>query len=150
MRIVSTYLILLSVFAIPAGAASSNSTVPEERTLASLEQRAAQAPANSQCYVYAQLVHEMIEYSLRQYAAGNPDKASGMLKRSQEFTRVIRERLDGKVKRLKEAQILLRRTSYRLTDLLHAGSYDDSILVQQTLAQLNQTQDDLMLQLFKK
>lgn len=150
MRFVSTYLVLLSVFCVPAVAASSDERIPEEQTLASLEQRAAQAPAKSQCYVYAQLVHDMIEYSLRQYAAGNPEKASGMLKRSQELTRVIRARLGGDTKKLKEAQILLRRTAYRLTDLLHAGSYDDGTLLQETLAQLNRTQDDLMLQLFKR
>jgi hypothetical protein len=150
MRSWPVYLLLLSAFSIPACAASSNAETPEEQMLAALEQHAVQASSKAQCYQYAQLVHEMINYSAREYAAGNMEKAAGMLKRSQQFTRKIRSLMAGNSKKLKDTQILLRRTAFRLTELLHTSSYEDRPLVQETLAQLNQTQDDVMMQVFKK
>ena len=73
-----------------------------------------------------------------------------MLKRTQEFTHKIRSLMAGNSKKLKDTQILLRRTAFRMTELVHTSSYEDRSLIQQTLAQLNQTQDDVMMQVFKK
>jgi nitrate reductase beta subunit len=92
----------------------------------------------------------MIEYSAHEYAAGNLEEATGVLKRTQEFTHKIRSLMAGNSKKLKDTQILLRRTAFRMTELLHTSSYEDRSLIQQTLAQLNQTQDDLMMQVFEK
>jgi hypothetical protein len=92
----------------------------------------------------------MIEYSAHEYAAGNLEEATGVLKRTQEFTHKIRSLMAGNSKKLKDTQILLRRTAFRMTELLHTSSYEDWSLIQQTLAQLNQTQDDVMMQVFKK
>src|SRR5580692_3241120 len=48
------------------------------------------------------------------------------------------------------AQLLLRHTAFRLTELLHEGGFEDRPLVEQTLAQLNQAQSEAMLQVFRK
>ena len=149
MRVLRTCLILFAL-CIPACAMASSERILQEQTLASLEQRAMEAPAKSQCYVYAQLVHEMVEYGAQQYAAGNVEEAAGLLKRSQEFTRRIRAHLLDDTKKLKQTEILMRHTAYRLTDLLHASSYQDGPLVQETLAQVNQAEKDLMMQVFRK
>jgi hypothetical protein len=53
-------------------------------------------------------------------------------------------------KRLKNAQILLRHTAFRLTEMLHASASEDRPLVQQTLAEVNHAQDEAMLQVFHK
>ncbi len=151
MRILPTCLVLAGlVLCLAAHAASSKEKVMEEQTLASLELRAEQAPARSQCLVYSQLIHEMVEYSAQQYAAGNVERASGMLKRAQELIRKIRARRTGGTKRLKESEILLRRAAYRLADMLHGDSYDDRPLVEQTLVQLNLTENDLLMEVFRK
>jgi hypothetical protein len=143
-------LLLLSALCIPAYAASFDNKAPDEQTITALEQRAAQAQPREQCFLYAQLVHEMIEFSAQQYAAGEADKASSWLKKAQEFTHKLHGALAVNDKKLKDAQILLRHTAFRLTELLHSGNSEDQELVQETLAQLNQAQNEAMLQVFKK
>jgi hypothetical protein len=150
MRSWPVYLLLLSELSIPACAASSHAKIPEEQLLAALEQHAVQASSKAQGYLYTQLVHEMIEYSAHEYAAGNSEKATRVLTRTQEFTHKIRSLVAGNSKKLKDTQILLRRTAFRMTELLHTSSYEDRSLIQQTLAQLNQAQDDVMMQVFNK
>jgi hypothetical protein len=53
-------------------------------------------------------------------------------------------------KRLKSAEILLRHTAFRLTEMLHNSSAEDRPLVEQTLAQVNQAQNEAMMQVFRK
>jgi len=52
--------------------------------------------------------------------------------------------------RLKNAQIHLRHTAFRLNEMLHNSSLEDQPLVAATLAQVNQAQDETMLQVFRK
>lgn len=149
-QIRSAALLVLVALAIPAFAASLDSKIPDQQTINALELRANQAPPRDQCFLYAQLVHEMIEYSLRQYAAGEPEKATGLLKRAQVFVHKIHLVVSDNDKRLKNAQILLRHSAFRLTEMLHSSPFEDRPLVQQTLADVNQAQTEAMMQVFKK
>jgi hypothetical protein len=150
MRIFPAVLVLVSALAVPSFASSIDDKIADQQTLDALEQRALTAQPKEQCFLYAQLVHQMVELSARQVAAGDVDKATGLLKRAQELTHKIHMALAGNDKRLKDAQILLRHTAFRLAEMLHAGSFDDRPLVEQTLAQLNRAQDEAMLQVFRK
>ncbi len=150
MRISPAYLVLLSALSIPACATTFDDRIPDQQSIDALELRATQAQPKEQCFLYAQLVHEMVEFSARRLAEGDTEKAVGLLKRAQEFTHRIHMAIAGNDKKLKDAQILLRHTAFRLTELLHAGTYDDRPLVEQTLAQLNKAQDETMLEVFKK
>ena len=123
---------------------------PDAQSIAALEQKASQAAPKEQCFLYAELVHQMIEYSSDQYAAGEIDKASATLKHVNVFAQKIHMMVANDEKRLKNAQILLRHTAFRLTELLHASSIEDRPLVEQTLAQVNQIQTETMLQVFRK
>jgi len=124
--------------------------IPDQQTLVALEARASQAQPREQCFLYAELVHDMIEVSVRQYAAGDQENASGLLKRALELVHKIHLTLGGNDKRLKNAQILLRHTAFRLTEMLHVSASEDRPLVQQTLAEVNQAQEEAMLQVFRK
>jgi len=149
-QIKSALLVVLTALAIPACAASLDDKIPDQQTINALELRASQAQPREQCFLYAELVHEMIEYSARQYAAGETDKATGLLKRAQEIAHKIHLALSDDNKRLKNAEILLRHTAFRLTEILHSTSFEDRQLVQQTLADVNQAQTEAMMQVFKK
>ncbi len=92
----------------------------------------------------------MVELSARQIATGDVERATGLLKRAQVLTHRIHMALAGNERKLKDAQILLRHTAFRLNELLHEGSFEDRPLVEQTLAQLNQAQNEAMLQVFRK
>ena len=151
MRITPTVLILFTALSIPACAASfDDSKIPDEQMINALEQRAAVAPAKEQCFLYAVLVRDMVEVSAQQYQAGDVAKANSLLQRAQMFTHKLRAALTGNDKKLKDAQIILRRAAFRLTELLHSSDYDDRPLMQQTLAQVNEVQVDTMMQVFKK
>ncbi len=151
MRIAPTVLILFTALSIPACAASfDDSKIPDEQMINALEQRAATAPAKEQCFLYAVLVRDMVEVSAQQYQAGDVAKANSLLQRAQMFTHKLRAALAVNDKKLKDAQIILRRAAFRLNELLHSSDFDDRPLMQQTLAQVNQVQVDTMMQVFKK
>jgi hypothetical protein len=149
-QIKSALVLILTAIAIPACAASLDDKIPDQQTIDALELRANQAQPREQCFIYAELVHQMIEYSLRQYAAGDQEKATGLLKRAQEMAHKIHLAISDDNKRLKNAEILLRHTAFRLTEMLHSSASEDRPLVQQTLLDVNQAQNDAMLQVFKK
>jgi hypothetical protein len=92
----------------------------------------------------------MAEFSVKQYAAGDVDKASDLLKQIQTLTHKMHLAVGEKDKRLKNAEILLRHTAFRLNEMLHNSSTDDRALVQETLAQVNRAQSETMLEVFRK
>jgi hypothetical protein len=53
-------------------------------------------------------------------------------------------------KKLKDAELLMRRTSRRLEDILGEARYEDQPALEATLKQLNQVQAELMMQVFRK
>jgi len=147
----------MAVVLILAGSAGAACAPPQfddktydQQTIQALEARLEQAQPREQCFLYAELVHQMTEVSLKQYAAGDVDKATGLLKQIQQFAHKIHLSLAGNDKRLKNAEILLRHTAFRLTEMLHSTSYEDRELVQQTLAQVNQAENEAMMQVFRK
>ena len=150
MRIFPTFLIISTVLWGPECAEALHSRASDEEMLSSLELRALQSLPQSQCYEYALLLHETVEFSARQYAAGNPEVASRVLQRSQDFTRRLDSLLKANPKKLKQAEILLRDSAYRLSDLLHGGGYDDRNLVEQTLAQVRQVRNKVLAELFRR
>jgi hypothetical protein len=133
----SLVVLVFAALTIPACAASLDDKIPDQQT-------------SDQCFLYAELLHEMIEFSLRQYAAGDSEKATGLLKRAQELAHKIHLAVSDDNKRLKNAEILLRHTAFRLNEMLHSSASEDRPLVQETLAQVNQAQTEAMMQVFKK
>jgi hypothetical protein len=53
-------------------------------------------------------------------------------------------------KRLKNAELLVQRTSIRLKDILSEACYEDRPALEATLRQLNQVQEQLITQFFRK
>jgi len=136
--------------AAPVCASSLDSKPPDQQTIDALEARASQAQPREQCFLYAEIVHQMTELSLKQYAAGNVEVANGLLKRIQLVAQKIHLSLANNDKRLKNAEILLNHTAFRLNEMLHATDYEDRPLVAQTLAQVNHAQDEAMMEVFQK
>lgn len=150
LRTLWTIFIFLAAVALPACAYSPDEKAPDQQSIDALEARIIQAPPREQCFLYAELIHQMTEVSLRQYAAGDVEKATGMLKQIQKLANKLHLTLADDNKRLKNAEILLRRASFRLNEMLHASSYEDRPLVEETLAQVNQADDAAMMRVFKK
>jgi len=142
--------VALSLTAIPARAASGDNKPPDPDAIAALEARANQAQPREQCFLYAELVQKMTELSIRQYAAGDVDKATSLLKQVQRVAQKIHFSLADNDKRLKNAEILLSHTAFRLTEMLHASSVEDRPLVEQTLADVTQAKNATLMQVFSK
>jgi hypothetical protein len=145
-----TTFLLLAAATVQVYGYSPDETPSDDQTIATLEARVEQAPARDQCFLYAQLIHKMTEFSLRQYAAGDIQKADAMLVRVEKVANKMHLSLADNDKRLKNAEILLRHTAFRLNEMLHASSYEDRPLVAQALAQVNQASDAAMMDVFKK
>jgi hypothetical protein len=143
-------LFLLVVATGPACAFGAGSKVPDQQSIDALEVKASQAQPREQCYLYAELVQQMTEFSLRQYSEGNVSTASAALKHIQQFTHKIHASVAGSDKRIKNAEILLRHTAFRLNEMLHNGSYEDRPLVEQTLTDVNQAQNETLMMVFRK
>lgn len=142
-------LVLLPALAIPACAYSPDEKIPDQDSIAALELRVSQAQPKEQCFLYAELIHQMTEFSLREYAAGNVDKASDLLKQIQQVAHRVHLSVADDNKRLKNAEILLRHTAFRLNEMLHSSSFEDRPLVAETLSQVNKAENEAMLQVFK-
>jgi hypothetical protein len=142
--------VLLASTALPACASGLDSKPPDMESILALESRASQAQPREQCFLYAELVHQMTELSVKQYAAGDVGKATDLLKRVQQIAQKIHLSMAENDKRLKNAEILLSHTVFRLTEMLHATSYEDRPLVQETLAEVTQAQKQTMFEVFKK
>ena len=141
-------LVLLTVFAASVRASGFDDKIPDQQSINALATKASQAQPREQCYLYAELVHEMTEYSLHQYEAGNVEKASELLRQIQPLARKIHLSVADNDKRLKSAEMLLRHTAFRLNEMLHTSSFEDRTLVEQTLAQVNLAQSEAMMQVF--
>jgi len=141
---------ILVIGTAPLCASSLDDKTYDQQTIDALEAKLNQASPRDQCFLYAELVHQMTEVSLKQYAAGDVDKANGMLKQIQQFVHKIHLSVAENDKRLKNAEILLRHTAFRLNEMLHSSSFEDRPLVEQTLSQVNQAESEAMMEVFRK
>ena len=148
-RVLLAVAALLSVTAGPVCAAGVDERSADLQSIEALEVRAGAAQPREQCFLYAEVVHQMTELSLKEYASGDVEHANGMLKRIQQLAQKIHLAMAGNDKRLKNAEILLRHTAFRLNEILHGSSYEDRPLVEETLAQINQAQSEAMMQVFR-
>lgn len=142
--------LVLGLSLTPLCAFCADTKSSDDLNFDAMEARATQAQPREQCFLYAQLVNQMTELSLRQFATGNIEKADGLLRRIQQLTQKIHVSVGTNDKRLKNAEILLSNTAFRLNEMLHASDFDDRSLVEKTLAQVNQAQNDAMLHVFQK
>ncbi|HEY0760452.1 MAG TPA: hypothetical protein VGD59_14470 [Acidisarcina sp.] len=149
VRVLALTVLLPSPLLFTPLAFGIDETVPNPQALAALEARADQASPREQCFLYAELVHQMTEQAGRELSAGNPEKASASIQFVQKYAAKIHMGLADDSKRLKTAEILVRHTAYRLKDILRGASADDRPPLEATLKQLDQVQSEMMLAVFK-
>lgn len=149
VSIVSTAIAISAVSCVllctPTSAYSASLT-----DIVALQAKANQADRRNRCFLYAELVSQLIEQAGEQFNSGDPDRASDTLKQAQRDAEEIRLAVGDDSKRLKNAELLMERSSHRLNDMLHGALYEDRPVLETTLKQLNQLQTQLMIQVFKK
>jgi hypothetical protein len=152
MRFVATTLAVSAItFSLSCvQALALDDRIPDPQALAALMVKADQAQPKEQCFLYAELVHDMTELAGQQMSSGDGDHASATLRLIQKYAEKIHMGVAEDGKKMKNAEQLMRHTSFRLTGILNAASYDDRQALQATLKQLEQVQTELMMQVFKK
>jgi hypothetical protein len=152
MRFVATTLAVSAIaFSLSCvRALALDDRIPDPQALAALMAKADQAQPKEQCFLYAELVHDMTELAGQQMSSGDGDHASATLRLIQKYAEKIHMGVAEDGKKMKNAEQLMRHTSFRLNGILNAASYDDRQALQATLKQLEQVQTELMMQVFKK
>jgi hypothetical protein len=144
-------LLVLSLNIGPLRAsASHDNSLPDQQSIEALEARANEAQPREQCFLYAQLVQQMTEMSIRQYQAGDVTKATGLLQQIQRIVKKIHLSVNNDDKRLKNSELMLSHTAFRLSEMLQASNIEDRPLVQQTWAQVTDAKNAALMQVFRK
>jgi hypothetical protein len=86
----------------------------------------------------------------QQFNSGDSAQASETLKLVRRYAEKIHIGVADDSKKLKNAEVLMQRTCFRLKGILTEASYEDRQGLEATLKQLNQVQAELMMQVFKK
>ncbi len=132
-----------------AHAPSIDSNLPDAQALAQLELRAQQAGPRDQCFLYTELVHTMTEIAGKQMLDGEIDKASDTLKKVNHYAQLIHMDLASNSKRIKNAEMLMHHTTYRLGEYLRKASGEDQDTLKATLQQLDKVHDELLAEVMK-
>jgi hypothetical protein len=149
MRFVVT-AVVISTLSLICSYAPASSLADRPTALAALEAKADQAQPRDRCFLYAELVNQMTDLAGHQLNSGDSGQASETLKLVQRYAEKIHVGVADDSKKLKDAELLMQRTSFRLKDILSEASYEDRQPLEATLKQLNQVQAQLMTQVFKK
>jgi hypothetical protein len=149
LRFVATAVVIATLLLICAHASASGLD-DGPTALAALQAKADQAQPKDKCFLYARLVSQMTDLAGRQFNSGDSGRASETLKLVQEYAEKIHMGVADDSKRLKDAELLMQRTSFRLQAIRNEASYEDLQTLEATLKQLNQVQVQLMTQVFKK
>ena len=139
----------LATLAVAPAAFAANDKVLDAQQMSALETKAAQAGPKEQCFLYAELAHSMAELASQQLSAGDTAKASASLKAVQMYAEKIHMGVADDARKLKNAEILMRHTAYRLKELMMGASLDDRPTLESTLKQLDQVENEMMMQVFK-
>src|ERR1700722_890152 len=99
----ASFGLLTICIAVPARAAAKDEATPDY--LAQLEQRASEASPREQCFLYAQLVHEMTEQAGKQIGSGDTEQAAATLKKVNRYAHLIHINLARDTKQLKNAEM---------------------------------------------
>ncbi len=142
-------LVLLLSFSLPARSSSVDENLPDAQALAQLELRAQQAGPRDQCFLYTELVHTMTEIAGKQMLNGDIDDAAATLKKVNYYAKLIHTSLADNAKRVKNAEMLMEHTTYRLGEYVHKASSEDRDTLNATLKQLDQIHDELLAQVMK-
>jgi hypothetical protein len=148
IQLVTTAVIIIAMALASVGARASDLD-GGATDLAALQAKAAQAPPRDRCFLYAELVGQLADRAGQQINSGDSDQASESLRLISQYAEQIDSAITDESRRLKDAELLTRRASFRLSNMLRGASYEDRPLLDATLKLVYRAQTNLMMQVFK-
>ena len=154
MRFLSTAIVIAMLSLTCAYASASGQNLSSQgdsaTALAALHAKADQAQPRDRCFLYAELVSQLTDLAGKQFNSGDSEQASQTLQLVQRYTGKIHADVTDDSKKLRDAELLMRRASFRLKGILSVATYEDRPALEVTLKQLNEVQSELLMQVFKK
>jgi hypothetical protein len=150
MRFLTTAVVISTLSLTCAYYAAASRLDDSPTALTTLQAKADQAQPRDRCFLYAELISQMTDLANQQFNSGDSGQASETLKRVQRYAEKIHTGVADDSRKLRDAELLMQRTSFRLKGMLNKASYEDRPPLQVTLKQLNLIQTELMMQIFKK
>jgi len=149
LRFVAT-AVVISILSLTSAFASASALDDSSTPLAALLVKADQAQPKDRCFLYAKLISQLTNLAGHQLNSGDSGQASETLQLVQQYAEKIHVGVADDSKKLRDAELLMQRTTFRLQDILSQASYEDRQTLEATLKQLSQVQAQLMMQVFKK
>jgi hypothetical protein len=143
-------VVVISTLSLICAYASASALDDRPTALAVLQAKVDQAQPKDKCFLYAKLVSQLTDLAGHQLNSGESGQASETLKLLQQYAEKIHMGVADDSKKLKDAELLMQRATFRLQHILSEASYEDRQTLEATLKQLNQVQTQLMTQVFKK
>ena len=116
----------------------------DQTTLQALAAKAEHASLRDQCYLYAQLVRGSTELANSAMAAGDSAASALALRSVETYTAALDTALAADAKKLKDAEILLRESAFRLRAAMLAASLDDRPAMESALNKINAAEVKVM------
>jgi hypothetical protein len=148
-QLASAGVIVIAMAFASVGARASDLD-SDATTLASLQAKADQAPPRDRCFLYAELVGQLADRAGQQLNSGDSDQASESLRLLRQYAEQIGSVITNDSRKLKGAEMLTRRASFRLSGMLRGASYEDRPALDATLQLVSKAQKNLMMQVFKR
>ena len=148
MQLVTTAVIIIAMALASVGARASDLD-GRATNLATLQVKAEQAPPRDRCFLYAEIVGQLADRAGEQIESGDSDRASESLRLLRQYAEQIGSATTDDSRKLKDAELLTRRASFRLSNMLRGASYEDRPVLDATLKLVYQAQTNLMMQVFK-
>jgi hypothetical protein len=149
MRFLST-AIVIAILSLTCAYASASGEGDGATALAALHVKADQAEPRDRCFLYAELVSQMTDLAGKQFNSGESEQASQTIQLVQRYAEKIHASVTDDSKKLRDAELLMRRTSFRLKGILSTATYEDRPALEVTLKQLNEVQSELLVHVFKR
>jgi hypothetical protein len=141
--------VLISILLLTCLHASASALDDGLAAVAALQVKAAQAQPRDRCFLYARLISRMTDLAGHQLNSGDSRQALETLKLAEQYAEKMHIGVTKDSKKLRDAELLMQHTSFRLQDILSGAPYEDRQTLEATLKHLNQVQTQLMMQVFK-
>ena len=125
-------------------ASAADPTAVDATTIHALAEKAEHASLRDQCYLYAQLVHDGTELANRKLAEGDSEASALALRSVEAYAASLDTALDRDAKKLKDAEILLRESAFRLKAAMLASSLEDRPAMASALMKINASEARVM------
>ncbi len=140
----TTVLLTLTFFLTSTAGRAVEPRALDQNTLQALAEKAGHASLRDQCYLYAELVRGSTELANSEIAAGDSTASTATLHAVETYTVSLDAALLKDAKKLKDAEILLRESAFRLNAAMLASSIADRPAMASALTRINAVEAHVM------